>query len=320
MKSCTRLSTALLLIALFLVAGCAESEHELLSNLDSREAIEATVLLHRAGIEVRSNKQSSGRQERFQLLVPKAFANKAMQMLYEYNIPRRETAQLEEMLNKQGFIPLSPELNSLKYAHAINLLVERQLLAFSGVVSVRANVRVVDRKTSGRVRLNSSALDESGASASVVIRYVASGAELPFDVDVFRRVVSQNVPGLAPERVEIILSRVEFTQSGIMSGVAAVASVPLVPFLLDVGVDSELVAAYRLRLLLVLLGFGLLFALTAYLFALNRRGYVSQKHPRSGTTGNFFIETSLEAGNAPTVSRSERRPGGAPNASPQRRQ
>lgn len=189
-------STLILLLAPLLVA-CSNSQ-ELLGNLDTQQSIEVMVALGRSGLQADRIKTSSGRNERYQIIVHRSEYSKALQLLHEYGLPKGESDSIESFTRPSGFTPNTPEISSLRLDHALELRIERMLAALDGIVEARAVVSSV----------NSNDASSSGPAASVILRYTSPDQNLPFRLEEAQQMVARAVPGMSVDQVKIQTSRV----------------------------------------------------------------------------------------------------------------
>src|SRR5690606_4179144 len=115
-----------------------------------------------------------GRNQRFSVRVDSADYQNANEVLHEFGLPREDHETVEELTEQKGFIPNSQEMAQMRLERALAVQLEHLLQALPGVVDVRATVQ-------------SQRGERAQPTASVVIRYVASGGKTPFSLDEIRR-------------------------------------------------------------------------------------------------------------------------------------
>ena len=231
-----------------LFAGCREKE--LINGVDSRQSIEIVVVLNRAGINAERTKQFKGRSESFFVTVDNDNYARALEVLHEYGLPRRNQEELDNITRSSGIAPDAVGMGALRREIALSLQVEKLLLAFPGVVDARVIIR------SENSSFNPFHNNPTPPRATVVLRYISAGDKPDFSEDEVRRLVARSVSGLEENNVVVSFSKVLGTL-GVSGSSANDRVVRLTPFRFKV-LESDLKIAKRqlLGVLILLLIIG----------------------------------------------------------------
>lgn len=261
----------LILVCFSLFLSACNSSKELQGGLDGRQSIDAFVALQRAGISAEREKTSSGNQERYRVTVAARDYARALEILHEYGIPRNSEQTIESLIQPQTFAPAAQEMSELRADYALELRVERLLLALPGIV----DARVLVRAHLGGADLKKETNDKP--SASVVIRYVSPSGNLPFAVNEVKEIVAQAVSGLRPDDILINVSRAMIPgESGLFSvsagdgGGDSKAVKPQMKRLLGFRVPEEDLEKALVQLVLYLLLFCIAGGILGYVWAMVR--------------------------------------------------
>lgn len=220
-------------VAVFL--GCAEVP--VTQDADQREAHQIVALLTGHGINAIASKESGGKG-RYVVTVARGDYAQAVSITTEKGFPRERSVSFAELIEQQGLIPNSREIESLRLDHAIALELEELFRAHVGVLVAKVVVRV-------------NALSAGTAPGVSVVLQVLESSEL----DQLRVVesVRRTVPGVAPDAISVSLARV--ADDGRIG--ARGARIPLAPFLrfwrIPVGDYVSLALTLFLCMVLVLL-------------------------------------------------------------------
>lgn len=178
----------LLIILLLLTASCGDSEL-LVSSVSEADSVQIMVVLQKSGIAAKRVATSSSKEARFKIeVVPSDYA-KALNILHQYDLPKRDSDSLASVTEPRGFAPNPPEINSLRLDHALSLEIERMLGSLPGIIGVKTLVR--------------SNFSEQNSKVSVVIRYTSDSKELPFKIDEVKNIILQSVPSLNPNNMQV---------------------------------------------------------------------------------------------------------------------
>lgn len=110
-------------------------------GLSEREANEIVVMLSKANppIEATKEKDASGREVKWNIIVPKSDAPRAIALLQAQNMPRRKEKGLKELYSQTGMIPTeTQERARLTMALAGDL--NRTLKHINGVLKARVHI------------------------------------------------------------------------------------------------------------------------------------------------------------------------------------
>ena len=177
-------------------AGCAAGcGMELEHGLDERQANEVVAALDRAGIA--ADKSGDDKPGTYQVLIPRADAARAFQVLETGGLPRRSAKGVGEAFAEKGLLPsATAERARLQASLAIDL--ERTLEALPQVASARVHLALPEEEPlhAGSARQR--------PTASVLLR--TRGATDPFDGEV-KRLVAGAVHGLQGVDVSVVISQ-----------------------------------------------------------------------------------------------------------------
>jgi type III secretion protein J len=207
-----RLRPFALLVLLLVMCGC--TREEVISGLTERQAADVISILSYNGVPAEREKDTVRGQDRYRVTVSEENFNQAIVLIRESVPPDDRSESLENLLKTGGLTPLTPELHAARLDFALAMQVERQLLAYPGVVYVRSSV-------SSKLGSRSAS---AAPSASVVIRFLSTTGNVPFLEEDVRQAVSKLVPGLQPQNVAISVSNVVTPR---MAGEAAAPAGPL---------------------------------------------------------------------------------------------
>lgn len=273
---------------MLVLAGCMARGEELVADVNGKQSIEVVVALNRAGITA-TRERSAGRGERYSISVAPADYPKAMQVLHDFQLPSRDEETLEELTAPKGFVPNSREVAGLRLDHALALEVERLISALPGV----SDARVV-------IRSNLIAEGVTGAKASVVVRYLSPSGTMPFSLEEVKKLVAQTVPGIAPESIEVVPSRLIIpgvAESSALEGNVRIDTVPLspfLPFLFRVSTVERERALWQLGAMLIM--FSCAGGIIGAYFGIRvMRGSARRKAGKGDKKNSFFLEASVKA-------------------------
>ena len=175
-----------------LVSGCAVP---IVNSAEETDANRVVVALEESGIA--ASKEADPQAEgRYRVLVARDDASGAAQVLRQESLPPPATKGVLDALGEGGLVPSrSAEHAKLVAGTAGDL--ERSLRAVEGVLSARVHL-AVPAKTPFEGE------SKDGATASVLIRH--RGAAGPLTVSDVQSLVAGAVPGLAPDKVRVVLT------------------------------------------------------------------------------------------------------------------
>lgn len=278
----------LALLLLCGLAACADVQ-ELASNLSAKQSIEMSVALSRSGVSPLREQSSSGRELEYRILVPRSEYTRALEVLHEYGLPRSVDESLEELTRPRGFVPNSPQLSQLRFDHALELKVERALLALPGVIEAKVILHSSEAQSASQF---GSAQVQRGVS--VVIRFVPSADSTSISAAEVKELVSQAIAGVSSENVQVRIVRASIpTESANFVGAELVQ---MKPFSFRVP-SAELVTA-GVQILVMFAAFCFAGVGLGLLWAAQSRKRRSRKirASLSGAEGgrSMFIEASLQ--------------------------
>jgi type III secretory pathway lipoprotein EscJ len=293
MKGEMSLLKILFLLVFFLLSAC-DNRKELVTNLNSKSAIETMMYLTRAGVESEREIVTSGRENKYRILVSNLDLSRAIVVLGEFNLPK-ESEQADICLQSQGFSPSAPEMTQMRLDRALELRIESLLSALPGVVSVSAMIKshLASIKIAGAENREDLTRAEL-PTASVVLRY--SGSSEVLSIDKIKTIVGQAVPRLLPDQIFV-----EFLPSSLqldtpLNNATASSLVRLPAFGFRVPREDRSLAALSIFVVVSLICFAG-FIIGAAWNARNFRKKIIQK-ARSGTAEHarsLILEAQLAA-------------------------
>lgn len=127
------------LLLLLSLTGC--NDVVLLPHLSERDSRELILALEKNSI-TSSREREPGREMLYQVVVDPASVTRAMQIATELALPRKDSAEeLNKLLNSNGLLPLTPDLERMKFDRALAVDLERQILTTPGVVIASVLIR-----------------------------------------------------------------------------------------------------------------------------------------------------------------------------------
>jgi type III secretion protein J len=179
-----------LLLAL-LLAACSRHA-ELMSSIAEAEANDVIAALQNAGIDAA---KTPGKDGMVSISIEAAQVGRAMDLLRSKGLPRERHAGMGQVFKKEGLIS-SPLEERARYIYALSQELDATLSQIDGVMVARVHVVLPERGAIGDPVLPS--------SAAVFIKY-QDGYNLDALQPQIRRLVNNSIPGLAPEKISIVL-------------------------------------------------------------------------------------------------------------------
>lgn len=179
------------LLALLWLAGCG-NRVELMASMPESEANEVMAALLNAGIGA---SKTSGKEGMVGLSVDAAEVGRAVDMLRVKGLPRERYAGMGEVFRKEGLIS-SPLEERTRYIYALSQELRGTIAQIDGVVTARVHVVLPERSTSND--------PYTPSSAAVFIKH-QDGYNLDTVQPQIRKLVTNSIPNLTPERVSIVL-------------------------------------------------------------------------------------------------------------------
>ncbi|MBS1196643.1 MAG: EscJ/YscJ/HrcJ family type secretion inner rane ring protein [Proteobacteria bacterium] len=178
------------LLALLLVA-CG-NKVELMASMPETDANEVLAALINAGIAA---KKIPGKEGMVGISIDAADVGRAVDLLRTKAIPRERYAGMGDVFKKEGLIS-SPLEERARYIYALSQELRGTLAQIDGVLAARVHVVLPERGSAGDPSMPS--------SAAVFIKH-QEGYNLDSVQPQIRRLVINSIPGLAPDKVTIVL-------------------------------------------------------------------------------------------------------------------
>lgn len=192
------------------LTGC--SREILLRDLTERDANEIVAVLYSSSIEAQKMVDPKGKS--FSVEVRSAELARSVAVLRALGLPKSPRTNLNEVFRSTGFAP-TPFEERVRYLFGLAQEIERTISLMEGVLQTRVHVVTPDGA--------SKIVDLQQAKASIFVSY-----DDRYDIETLvpriRKLVSDSIEGLSPQRVEILAipSRVDLKQ---------VTEVPIAKFL-----------------------------------------------------------------------------------------
>ncbi len=249
-------------VFVFLIS-CNNSK-EITQNINAKQSAQIIVALNHVGIQSERVLTSSGRKIEYKILVPNSDYARALEILTEYELPKKESREFEALINGSDY--LSSDLSSIKVNRALSLELERLLMEFPGVISANVLVRTTGDN-------NSVFNKESEQTSSVVIKYFSGQpSKMPFNKDQILKIIEKALPGIKREDVALNLIRVEPPNSWLSKNLGTSKLKYVRPFAFRVPQEDLNRAKYQIIGVLVLICFaGFLLGGVSFLIWLRKR-------------------------------------------------
>ena len=183
-----------LLLFLVLATGCGvELEH----GLDERQANQVATVLETAGISA-DKLAEEGQSNTYKVVVSRAEAARAFQLLETHDLPRRGQKGLAETFADPALLPSTVEERA-RYAAALGVDLERTLEKLPGVMAARVHLALPAEDP-----LLGGAGDGARVRPTASVMVKASGLTIS-DNDL-RRLVAGAVPSLQPADVSVVVA------------------------------------------------------------------------------------------------------------------
>lgn len=179
------------LIAASLLAACA-GDVELMAAMPEAEANEVLAALLDAGIRV---EKIPGKEGNVSLRVEKGQVARAVDTLRARGLPRERFARMGEVFKKEGLIS-SPLEERARYLWALSQELAATISQIDGVITARVHIVLPERGSAGDPSIPS--------SASVFVKH-QPGFSLEPVLPQVRRLITTAIPGLASEKVSVVL-------------------------------------------------------------------------------------------------------------------
>ncbi|MCY4325787.1 MAG: hypothetical protein OXC81_07195 [Betaproteobacteria bacterium] len=181
-----------LLLAALAGSGCVLRE-EIFSSLGEREANEMVAILRFNGYDAR--KLSKGK-DGFAVAVPNDdFAN-SVKLLHSWGYPREEKVNIGDLFQSGGIVPTQSEAR-IRCVHGVARELTETLAHLEGIMENRVHIAL------GNIEGNSQG-ENNANTASVFILFDPERADLESLMPMIRQLVGSSLPGLEPERVQVL--------------------------------------------------------------------------------------------------------------------
>jgi type III secretion protein J len=184
-----RRTTAALIAALALLAGC--SDQELYSQLSERQANEMVAVLRSVGIDAEKRTQEG----RFSVHTAASDFPRAVRELSAQGLPREQFDTMGSVFKREGFVS-SPLEERARLVHALSQEISNTVASIDGVVSARVHLVVPER--------NPLADKAQPAAASVFIKHRPE-KDFSSQVAQIKALVVNSIEGLPYDNVTVAL-------------------------------------------------------------------------------------------------------------------
>ena len=183
----------LIFIITISLIGCkAEIQH----GLSEQEANEIVTFLRNIGIEAEKEVEGGTSKEKtWKIIVPQADSTKALNILYEYNLPRRKKDSLATVFSGTSLVPTPTEERAL-LLRAISGELSKSIENIDGVIYAQVHFVLPEEKEF------SEESSQEQTKASVLIKYI--GESPPYNPEDIKKLVAGAIPKLKPENVTVI--------------------------------------------------------------------------------------------------------------------
>ncbi len=185
------LGLALLLALALPLAGCSR-QVELMAAIPEPEANEILGALQNAGIAAQ---KVPGKDGMVGIHIAGDSVGMAVDLLREQGLPRERFAGMGQVFKKEGLIS-SPLEERARYLFALSQELGATLNQIDGVIVARVHVVLPERSAIGEPSVPS--------TAAVFIKY-QEGHDMESIQPLVRRLVSNSIPGLTPDKVTIVM-------------------------------------------------------------------------------------------------------------------
>ena len=175
---------------MLLAAGCARKV-ELMAAMPEPEANEVMAALQNAAIEA---EKVAGKEGMVGVTIAADQVGRAVDLLRDKGLPRERFAGMGQVFKKEGLIS-SPLEERARYLYALSQELGATLSQIDGVIVARVHVVLPERSSTGEAA--------APASAAVFIKH-QDGYNIDTVQPMIRRLVTNSIPGLTPDKVSII--------------------------------------------------------------------------------------------------------------------
>ncbi|MCF8161245.1 MAG: type III secretion inner membrane ring lipoprotein SctJ [Polaromonas sp.] len=211
MMTVPSLIRAALTAGLVLLLVACGSRVELMASMPEAEANEVMAALQNAGIEAQ---KVPGKDGMVGLTLDASQVGRAVDLLRAKGLPRERFAGMGDVFRKEGLIS-SPLEERARYLYALSQELGATLTQIDGVIVARVHVVLPERGSPGD--------PNTPSSAAVFIKHQV-GYNLDTVLPQVRRLVTNSIPGLTPEKVSIVLVAAMGTDGKVSPGPVASAA------------------------------------------------------------------------------------------------
>ncbi|HJV80594.1 type III secretion system inner membrane ring lipoprotein SctJ [Noviherbaspirillum sp.] len=241
---------AMIMCTALLLTACG-SEVELFGGLLESESNEVLGALLNAGIEAHKTSNKAG----VSISVEQSAVVRAIDVLHQQGLPHTRRVTMGDVFKKENLIS-SPLEERARYLYALSQELELTLSRIDGVIASRVHIVLPERSGVGEPIVPS--------SAAVFLKY-RPGYGVENVVSQIRSLTTNSIPGLAPDKVAVVLVGAANTQND--------AQNPHLDNVLFLRVEKGSVASVRLMFASFMI---------AFLLALGMAIYLAARDPRYG--------------------------------------
>lgn len=195
-----RYAPAMIMSAALLLTACG-NQVELFSGLLESESNEVLGALLNAGIEAHKSSNKAG----VSISVEQAVVVRAIEVLHQRGLPQARRVTMGDVFKKENLIS-SPLEERARYLYALSQELELTLSRIDGVTASRVHIVLPERTGVGEAVVPS--------SAAVFLKY-RPGYGVENVVSQIRSLTTNSIPGLAPDKVAVVLVGAANKQDGV---------------------------------------------------------------------------------------------------------
>ncbi len=188
-----KLKYGYLCIMMLSLLACSESRVDIVNGVNQQSANSIILDLEQSHISTTKTHQKDGT---YSIQVPRKKLMDALAILKQNGEPFSDAVSMGTVFKKDSFIS-SPLEEHARLIYALNEAINNMLMGISGVIQVKTQVSLP---------LPNDSLwqtDTPRSSASVLVKY-KPGSRIDLYILRMKNLVANAVPGLTPDRVEII--------------------------------------------------------------------------------------------------------------------
>ena len=259
------------LIFILLLASCRAVP--VAEDLNQTEANQIVALFNTRGIASYSKRETSGKPV-YSVEVDRSYYALAKNLLAERNLPGPRKAGIDELLEPQGFLPNTREMEALRLDHALAREVEEVIVVHPLVTNVKVIVR------------NHSAQQPSERGASIFVETVSGNV---LDRSELIEIVARALPGISKDKIyiksESLVAEDNTTvEQGLYNKEGKLVRVALVPFLFNWHVPESDYNAMVIVLIICFIILAMIGGLVGYWFGYyqHSKNYIDMGLPDMG--------------------------------------